>query len=155
MLIHLYLQTIPNDSLVEEVREKDEDTRAIFLIVEYEALIEDGFNLPAITNTTTLGDLKDNLTKFSMYHPREMQEILYDFADKFLPNETTLREDYVTKGPKEPRSLKQIIIIWVVALFSAIVLIVLLAGILSGNISFTSIFNSILNIFGLAINHAQ
>lgn len=154
MLIQAYLQTIPNDLIVKQIDRDEIDPRTAFLITRYELLIEDGFNLPAINNTTTTGNLKENLTVFSLYHPREVQELLYDFADEHLHQENTLKEDYVERSVKEPRSLKTLIIIWVVIFMSVILVVVLLAGILSGNFSFTSAFSGILNILGLSINHA-
>lgn len=144
MTVKNYLKTIPNNIIISTIDRDTVDERIVYLIDEYEVMIDEGYNLPAIDDTTTTGQLKDYLTEFSLTHPDEVRDLLLDFADKYLPNAHGLHEKRKDITDKQTSNIFKI---WFTVFFSFLLIVLLIGGIVTGNFSFTDGFTSIMNFF--------
>ena len=149
MTVQNYLKTVPNDIVISTMDRDLVNERVLYLVDEYESMIDEGYNLPAIDDTTTTGQLKDNLNEFSLTNPQEVREFLLDFADNFLAKTPELKEK---KKEITDKQTKHMYITYLLGFFSMLLIVMVIGGLITGAFSFTTAFTSIMNFFGSLVN---
>lgn len=133
-----YLKTIPNDLIISTMDRDNTDERVLYLIQEYESLIEQGYNLPAIESTTTTKQLKEALGEFGEKEGEIVEEILEVFAHNYLP------KAYKRKKREELGQFhfKGLMIFSGFMLFAVVIVVVLVYGVITNSLDPNSILGS-------------